>query len=503
MITKNNRNCIRLARLVALLAIATYAAGCAKLSSGEPVQAGGAAAAMQAVIYSAKEIITMNPKSPRGEAVAVADGRILGVGSRREMLDLVGDEAVIDETFADKFIVPGFIDQHLHPVLSALTLTSEIIAIEDWVLPGKTVPAARDHDEYLARLRAAEAAMDDPDTLLLSWGFHHYFHGKLTRAQLDAITAERPIIVWHRSAHEFILNTPALQSSGVTAALVKAQPPAIQAQIDLKEGHFWERGAFEFLLEKILPAIATPQRLLAGLQFTADYLHASGVTTSAEPGGLASMYPAQIAVFGAAATPFRFYFIPDGREVALRHAEGDIVLATQKLLVGATGNTAFLQKQVKLFADGAIFSQLMQMQDGYTDNHHGEWMMQPDAFAKAFRVYWDAGYQIHVHQNGDAGLEMVLDNLELNMQRNPRETTVLPSCISALRQNSRCSELPSWVRSSALTLTIRSRWRTAIANWALGLNVPIRWYGWVMWRAPACRFRCTPICPWHPRNRCS
>lgn len=435
-----------------LAAITAIAFACTEKSTVQPVEEKGVTAAKpsQAVIYSAKEIITMDPQRPRAEAVAVADGRILGVGSRQEMLELVGDKAV-DETFADKIIVPGLLDQHLHPLLSALTLTSEIISMEDWVLPGNTVPAALDHDDYMARLRAAEAAMADPDALLLSWGFHHYFHGKLTRAQLDSISSSRPIIVWHRSAHEFILNTPALRSSGLTEELIATQPKEVQAQINLQEGHFWERGAFEFLLGKIMPLIASPERLQAGLEFTENYLHASGVTISAEPGGLATMYEAQTAVLGDAATPFRFYFIPDGRAVASQHEGGDIGTATEKLMVGVGGNTAFLTKQVKLFADGAIFSQLMQMQEGYTDNHHGEWLMEPDAFAKAFQAYWDAGYQIHVHQNGDAGLEMVLDNLEKNMQRKPREdhrTTIVHFGFATKEQVQRIAKLGAIVSAN-------------------------------------------------------
>ena len=39
-------------------------------------------------------------------------------------------------------IIAGLIDQHVHPVLAAVTLTLEIIAIEDWVLPGGTAKAA-------------------------------------------------------------------------------------------------------------------------------------------------------------------------------------------------------------------------------------------------------------------------------------------------------------------------------------------------------------------------
>jgi predicted amidohydrolase YtcJ len=36
-------------------------------------------------------------------------------------------------------------------------------------------------------------------------------------------------------------------------------------------------------------------------------------------------------------------------------------------------------------------------------------------------VYWDLGYQLHIHVNGDAGLDMVLDQLEANLKRRPRQ----------------------------------------------------------------------------------
>ena len=46
--------------------------------------------------------------------------------------------------------------------------------------------------------------------------------------------------------------------------------------------------------------------------------------------------------------------------------------------------------------------------------------MDPELFSSAFQVYWDAGYQIHVHQNGDAGLDLVIKNLERAQRRKPR-----------------------------------------------------------------------------------
>lgn len=404
------------------------------------------------IIYTAREIITMDSAQPSASAVAVANGRILGVGSRQDMVKLAGDKPhAVDSTFKDKVVLPGLIDQHLHPLLSALTLSSEIISIEDWALPEGTIKAAHDAEEYIARLRAAEAAMDDPKALLLSWGFHHYFHDKLTRNKLDAISTTRPIIVWHRSAHEFFLNTTALQLAGVTSASIGSLEQGVRKQINFEEGHFWERGAFEFLLPSLMPLVASPDRLLAGLALTEKYLHSSGVTTSSEPGGATDMYPVQVSVLGDDKTPFRFYFIPDGRTLGGSFADEKLIAETEKLLPLATGNTEFLPKQVKLFADGAIFSQLMQMRDGYTDGHHGEWMMEPSEFARIFRTYWDAGYQIHVHQNGDAGLEMVLDTLAQNLERNPRtdhRTTIVHFGFATPEQVQRLAKLGAIVSAN-------------------------------------------------------
>jgi predicted amidohydrolase YtcJ len=125
-------------------------------------------------------------------------------------------------------------------------------------------------------------------------------------------------------------------------------------------------------------------------------------------------------VLGDSSSPFRFYFIPDGKSITGAFPDETVAGETEKLLSWGHGMTAYLPKQVKLFADGAIFSQAMQLTGGYTDGHLGAWMMDPDFFARSFRVYWDHGYQIHIHVNGDAGLDMVLDQLDLSIRRQPQ-----------------------------------------------------------------------------------
>ena len=403
-------------------------------------------------IYTARQIVTLNPNQPEVEAVAVVGDRILATGTLADVKAAVGQQKhVVHDDFSDKVLVPGFIAQHDHPLLTSLMITSEIIAIEDWVLPGGTIEAARDREDYLQRLAEAESRLEDPDEPLFTWGFHHYFFGKLTRSDLDAISNVRPILVWHRSCHEFILNTPALERYGIDEAHLAAQTKSAQSQSNLEEGHFWEQGLFG-VLGKLAPAIATPERIEAGLEFTVDYFHSNGVTLACEPGGILSkkLQDAENAVLSPAESPFRFFFIPDGKSIIVAYPDTAIA-ETEKLMDWGEGMTAMVPRQIKLFADGAIYSQLMQLKDGYTDGHSGEWMMDLDVFARAFQVYWEAGYQIHVHVNGDAGLEMVLDNLEASMRRKPRtdhRTVIVHFAVSTPDQVIRIKQLGAIVSAN-------------------------------------------------------
>lgn len=376
-------------------------------------------------LYTAKRVITMegNDAGDDADAVAVVGDRILASGPRGKLVQRIGDQPyVIDERFADKVIIAGLIDQHVHPTLAALILTVDVIAIEDWDLPTGFSKAALTPADYLARITAAEAAIEDQDEPLITWGYHHYWHGLIRRPELDRISTTRPIIVWHRSAHEVILNTAAVERLGVTEDWVNALTGTPRQQSDFALGYFYEQGFFA-VMPLLAPMLATPERLMTGLELTKDYIHRAGVTMTCEPGGVLSkaLQDVQNSVLGGPDTPFRTFYMADGKSLAALYLDkGTLAAETEALLSWGAGKTAFLPKQVKLFADGAIYSQLMQMTEPYTDGHSGEWIMDPGQFDPAFDAYWEAGYQIHVHQNGDAGLDMVLDALERNMRRMPR-----------------------------------------------------------------------------------
>ncbi len=378
----------------------------------------------ETIVFTARRVVTMDADVPDATAVAVRDGRIVAVGPLDDLRSL----GAVDETFASAVVVPGLIDQHLHPILGATTLTTDVIAIEDWVLPGRTYPAAGSPEEYRQRLVEAEHALPAGEWLF-SWGYHALWHGPLDRAALDAVSATRPIMVWQRSCHEFYLNSAAIAALGLTAEQMAGHGVASD-MVDFAAGHWWESGT-NLLLPSLAPVFMTPSRLANGLRLLAGYLHANGVTAINEPGIMWAVEPWALyeQILGAPETPFESTFLVDARSQADAGMDpADAVADAQAQVARASsGKVRLLPRAVKLFADGAIISQLMQMRSPYLDDagnpdlcHHGEWMMQPDVFRAFARVYWNADWQLHIHVNGDAGLDLVLDTVEALMAEHPR-----------------------------------------------------------------------------------
>ena len=410
-------------------------------------------------IIVSKTLITLDATNKNSNAVMIRGAKIHAVGQKESLINKFPD-AIIDYSFANDVIIPGFIEHHIHPLLAAITMSSEIVAIDDWSLPNKQTKGVRDRASYLKRLQLLEENIEDKNTPLISWGFHHYFHGKLTKDDLDKISSDRPILIIHRSFHEFIMNSKALDLFGINKDDLNNLTPAEKELADYDQGHFSERGLI-MVMPKIMQYLASPQRIMQGFAVTKQYLKEQGVTLIANPG---AMYNKDIQniknyVLGDEATPFRSLFIPSALYM-LEHFEiSELLNETEALLSWGAGKVHYLPKQIKLFTDGAMYSQNMVLRDGYLDGHQGVWLMEAEVFDKVFKLYWDANYQIHIHQNGDSGLDRILDAVEKNNLRNPREdhrTTIVHFGYSAPDQIARIKELGLMVSANPYYVTVLS-----------------------------------------------
>ncbi|MCB0918667.1 MAG: amidohydrolase family protein [Actinobacteria bacterium] len=379
-------------------------------------------------VYRARLIHTLDNQLPTATAVAVRDGRILGVGTTVEELQpwLDTDSHEVDERYADQVLVPGFIDPHLHPMLPALLMQFPFIAPERWQLPTGDFPGVTDPDGYWAALTAAFARHDSDDPFI-TWGYSAWFHGPMARAALDErLSADHPVVVWDRSFHAVFVNSAGLKWLGISGPADLPDLPGVAEQVDLEKGHFFEGGLAAFF-PKVQQVYGTAERVSAGFQRFAEMVRAAGVTTVADMAlGILAAPELELALqqqnFEDPAVGFRVVAVPNETSFLQEGVDPEAALGRVESMVEQTqGRNVEVSRHFKLFADGAFFSQGFRLcSPGYLDGHEGEWVAPPAMTTNFAHTFWDAGYQLHVHVNGDDGARFCLDLAAECFERQPR-----------------------------------------------------------------------------------
>lgn len=358
------------------------------------------------ITYFGGHIITMDgSKFEEVEAVVIEGDSILFVGSTKDAKRVYGRTAMVD--LDGKTMLPGFIEPHVHPSIAVTVLPNEIIGPYDWDLPGGIKKGAKSEKEFRERLTNALAKRAKADEVFIVWGYHQMWHGELSRTILNEIAGDQPVGIIHRSFHEFFVNDAALKIMNIEEKEFKDQP-----QVDWGKGHFYEAGWLA-VVPKIAGALFVPSKLQKGMAMMNTIIQKNGITTIAEPGFPSSNFMLEYGMYKSSMDiepPYDLYLIPNGTR--LYHVHGGNEGAKEfieKLPNYNSTQLTFLPKQVKLFADGAMYSQLMQMKDGYEDDHEGQWMTGLDVLKKQVEFYWNNNYKIHVHANGDLGIEELIN----------------------------------------------------------------------------------------------
>jgi len=376
---------------------------------------------LRETIYHGGDIITMEGDEPLYvEAVVQREGKIIFAGSKAAAFDRYAGKAK-EFNLNGETMLPGLIEPHVHPSLAAVVLSNEVIAPYDWVMPDGVKRGSKTPEEYIKRLTDSVAANASADKMYFVWGYHQLWHGDLSREMLNKISPDKPVGVIHRSFHEIFLNDKAIQLLGIKEEDFKGNPQVIWGK-----GHFFE-GGWLALVPKIGPMLFKPASYKHGLEKMTQLVRKNGITTIAEPGFPSADFNIEYTLLKTEMDkkpPYDVYLIPNGTQlysISGNSNEKALEAIEAMPLEYNTPNIIFLPKQIKLFSDGAIYSLLMQMKEGYLDGHHGEWMTPLDLLQEQLSLYWKQGYKIHVHANGDLGIQQVLDFNRADQEKLPRD----------------------------------------------------------------------------------
>jgi len=374
-------------------------------------------------LYYGGDIITMEgDKANYVEAVIERDGKIIYAGKKADAVNNFAGKT-IEVDLKGKTMMPGFIEPHLHPSIAAIMLPNDTIAPHDWTKPGGVSKAAKTPKEYMERLKQSiDNHPKQEGKIQFIWGYHQLWHGELNRDILNKLAPNKPVGVIHRSFHEIFLNDAAIKLFKITEDDFKGNP-----QVEWKKGHFYEAGWFA-LVPKIGAQLLDPATYKKGLALMTQLMLKNGVTTICEPGFPSSDFKMEYGLLKSEMDknpPYDTYLIANGTQLYGMAGKSNEKAEKMMQTLPATYNTSnifFLPKQVKLFSDGAIYSLAMQMKDGYlSDAFTGQWITPLDLFKQQLSFYWNKDYKIHVHSNGDLGIQQVLDYNAEDQKKYPRK----------------------------------------------------------------------------------
>lgn len=368
------------------------------------------------VIFPAETVITMSA-ADSGNAIAVRDGKVLAVDALATLEQRFAG-AETDPSFADKTIIPGLIDPHVHMSLSSLQYATPLTPPWPMATPQGMVRGLPNRDAFFERLGEIvdQAPAGEP---LIVYGFHNLVHGDLVKADLDAVTTDRPLVIWHYSSHDFYLNSAALDWAGIDAALHQQFEGVDLDASGALTGRIYE-DAIPPLMASIGPILLATDRLSSGMEGFSSLLRSGGVTTVADLGyGIFTLPLEDANIRGnwrsIEHAGYRLYLVPEHRafDAAFGEARVDTVL---DMVSGEIETPAPVLPQVKFFTDAAFYSQTMRVSEpgylsGQSEGTQGLWVIQPDDIAPTIKPYWDAGLAVRIHSNGDAAQSATLDAL--------------------------------------------------------------------------------------------
>ncbi len=369
---------------------------------------------MSITVFQARNIVTMDPNCANATHVAVRDGKILAVGGTDDVAGWGNHR--LDLTFADKVLLPGFVEGHAH-LLAGGMWKYLYVGYQDRVDPdGKLWKGSLTLEDVLARMREADAILA-PDIPLIAWGFDPIFlmDGRPERKDFDSVSATRPIVVMHSNFHVMTVNSPTLELAQYDAG--SNVDGIVKASDGTPNGELQEMAAMFPVMRRLGIDFRELGRSQQAVEAFGRVCNRVGVTTATDLiNDLDNETIADLTrVTGSDRYPIRLVPMLNAlsqppadtarRAVALK------TMTTEKLHLGG----------VKLLTDGSIqaFTARLLWPLYYNGAPNGIWNIAPEQLETLVDVLNKHGVAMHIHVNGDEAIEVALDAVEFAITRHP------------------------------------------------------------------------------------
>ena len=333
------------------------------------------------------------------EALALAGGRVVAIGTSVEMLALAGS-GTRRVDLGGKRVTPGFNDAHSHPCDAGVALLTQI-------------PLEMDSIEAIKSAIHTRAAGTPPGEWVVGFLYDDTKTPRsLDRADLDAAAPDHPVIVQHRGGHTAFVNSRALALVSITEN--SPNPPHGEYFRDSSgrhNGRVAEKAAEAILALAIKPPSREDYR--KGAALISKRFASRGITSACEADGSPAILQGYQDARDGGELMGRFYTHIDFAQLDNMMAAGvHTGFGDEWVRVGA----------IKLFADGSISERTALLSEPYAGlgDYRGISRASRETLYEQARKAYLAGWQVGTHANGDVAIDTILGVYEQLQREFPR-----------------------------------------------------------------------------------
>jgi hypothetical protein len=346
----------------------------------------------------------------RAQAVAIRGGRIVAVGSDRDVREHVGrGTEVID--LRGRMLLPGLQDAHAHPPAGGLDrLRVDLSEVHD-------LGAYRDR---IAAYAAANPGA--PWVLGGGWAMDVFPGGSPTASLLDELVPDRPALLSNRDLHGAWANSRALELAGVDRDTPDPPDGRIERDGDGEPTGTLHEGA-ALLVQRLVPPPALEDQV-RGILVAQRFLHSLGIT---------AWQDAIVGTYHTIADSFQAYREAErGGELTARVAgalwwdrdRGPEQIPELAERRAQAGGPRFRAGTVKIMVDGvcedftAAMLEPYLSADGRPAGGRGISFVEREELLRSVPLLDREGFQVHLHAIGDRACRDALDAIEAARRAN-------------------------------------------------------------------------------------